>query len=98
MKIGVVGLGLIGGSIFKALQDKYEVIGISSSIKNTNISDNYNIYTRIGETLSINFRDNDIYITYPQKASLPIFLTEVGIVISLKLQELAKQPTPILVT
>ena len=26
MKIGVVGLGLIGGSIFKALQNKYELV------------------------------------------------------------------------
>ena len=33
MKIGVIGLGLIGGSIFKALEDKYEVIGISSTVK-----------------------------------------------------------------
>lgn len=30
MKIGVVGLGLIGGSIFKALSGKYDVVGVSS--------------------------------------------------------------------
>lgn len=35
MKIGVIGLGLIGGSIFKNLtkQKKYDVIGISRSLK-----------------------------------------------------------------
>ncbi len=35
MKIGVVGLGLIGGSIFKKLStlDGYEVVGVSNSVK-----------------------------------------------------------------
>lgn len=41
MKIGVVGLGLIGGSIFKALRDKYNVIGVSRSLKEENVSDDY---------------------------------------------------------
>jgi len=43
MKIGVIGLGLIGGSIFKKLQEpgKYEVIGVSRSVKGVNISDDY---------------------------------------------------------
>lgn len=43
MKIGVIGLGLIGGSIFKKLSElnKYEVIGVSRSVKGANISDNY---------------------------------------------------------
>ena len=31
MKIGIVGLGLIGGSIYKALSDLHEVIGVSES-------------------------------------------------------------------
>lgn len=31
MKIGVVGLGLIGGSIFKALINKYDVVGVEPS-------------------------------------------------------------------
>lgn len=31
MKIGIVGLGLIGGSIFKALNEIHEVIGVSHS-------------------------------------------------------------------
>ena len=32
MKIGVVGLGLIGGSIFKSLKAlSYDVIGVSNS-------------------------------------------------------------------
>ena len=43
MKIGVIGLGLIGGSIFKSLQGKYEVVGVSSSVKGENISHNYDI-------------------------------------------------------
>ena len=41
MKIGVIGLGLIGGSIFKALRDKYDIIGVSSSVKGKNISTDY---------------------------------------------------------
>ncbi len=43
MKIGIIGLGLIGGSIFKKLceLDKYEVIGVSRSVNGVNISDNY---------------------------------------------------------
>ena len=43
MKIGVVGLGLIGGSIFKALQDKYELVAVSSSVQGENISKDYEI-------------------------------------------------------
>lgn len=45
MKIGVVGLGLIGGSIFKKLTDlnSDEIIGISNSVKNiSNITNDYN--------------------------------------------------------
>ena len=43
MKIGVVGLGLIGGSIFKSLKalNKYELIGVSSSVKEDNVSNDY---------------------------------------------------------
>ena len=33
MKIGIIGLGLIGGSIFKALSEFHEVVGISHSQK-----------------------------------------------------------------
>ena len=45
MKIGVVGLGLIGGSIFKKLRElnKYEVIGVSRSVCLDGISADYNI-------------------------------------------------------
>ena len=41
MKIGVVGLGLIGGSIFKALGEFHDMVGISSSQKgkSQNITD-----------------------------------------------------------
>ena len=44
MKIGVIGLGLIGGSIFKALRArrKYEVIGVSSSVNIEGVSNDYN--------------------------------------------------------
>ena len=43
MKIGVVGLGLIGGSIFKKIKSlgKYEVVGVSRSVKDANVSDDY---------------------------------------------------------
>ena len=43
MKVGVIGLGLIGGSIFKALENKegYTLVGISSSVKGENISADY---------------------------------------------------------
>lgn len=44
MKIGVAGLGLIGGSIFKDLKALgYDVIGISKSQKGENIYDNYEV-------------------------------------------------------
>lgn len=41
MKIGVIGLGLIGGSIFKKCREKYEVVGVSRSVKEDYISSNY---------------------------------------------------------
>lgn len=43
MKIGVIGLGLIGGSIFKKLRElgKYEVIGVSRSVKEEKVTDDY---------------------------------------------------------
>ena len=44
MKIGVVGLGLIGGSIFKCLRNKgYDVVGISSSQKGDKIFSDYSL-------------------------------------------------------
>ena len=47
MKRGVVGLGLIGGSIFKTLKalnnHKYEIVGVSSSVKLKNVSKDYEI-------------------------------------------------------
>ena len=43
MKIGVVGLGLIGGSIFKKCSEKYEVVGVSRTLKNVdNVNSEYN--------------------------------------------------------
>ena len=45
MKIGVIGLGLIGGSIFKKLsedlKDKYELVGVSRTVKRENVSVDY---------------------------------------------------------
>ena len=47
MKIGVIGLGLIGGSIFKKLCElgKYDVVGISGSVNEAgvNVSSDYNM-------------------------------------------------------
>ena len=44
MKIGVVGLGLIGGSIFKELSAKnYDVIAVSNSQQGENIYKNYEV-------------------------------------------------------
>lgn len=42
MKIGIVGLGLIGGSIFKGLRAKnYDVIGVSRSVEQEGVSSDY---------------------------------------------------------
>ena len=43
MKIGVIGLGLIGGSIFKNLLEakKHDVVGISRSVNEFNVSRDY---------------------------------------------------------
>ncbi|MBE7703610.1 MAG: prephenate dehydrogenase/arogenate dehydrogenase family protein [Cyanobacteria bacterium SIG28] len=41
MKIGVIGLGLIGGSIFKCLKDKHQVVGISRTLEMENVSSDY---------------------------------------------------------
>ena len=50
MKIGVVGLGLIGGSIYKSLEllDKYEIVAVSNSVKRNNISTDYSILKDCG--------------------------------------------------
>ena len=44
MRIGIVGLGLIGGSIFKNLLEKknHELVGISRSVNEFNVSKDYN--------------------------------------------------------
>ena len=44
MRIGVVGLGLIGGSVYKNLLEakKHEIVGISRSVNEFNVSNNYN--------------------------------------------------------
>ena len=62
MKIGVIGLGLIGGSIFKALSNRYDVVGISSSVEEKNVSKDY-------ETL----KDCDlVFVCTPMSATLEI--------------------------
>lgn len=71
MKIGVVGLGLIGGSIFKVLSEFHEVIGISNSQKNSqeNIIDDLNalkdceivfVATHMNKTIKILDKLNEI--------------------------------------
>ena len=42
MKIGIIGLGLIGGSLFKDLKHHYDVIAISQSQNGENIYKSYN--------------------------------------------------------
>ena len=41
MKIGVIGLGLIGGSIFKRGKEKHEMIGVSRSVNEEGVSKDY---------------------------------------------------------
>ena len=71
MKIGVIGLGLIGGSIFKNLLEakKHNVIGISRSVNEFNVSNNYEnlkgcelvfVCTPMNITLDILDKLNDI--------------------------------------
>ena len=71
MKIGIVGLGLIGGSIFKNLWEakKHEVVGISRSVNEYNVSKDYNnlkgcdlvfVCTPMNVTLEILDKLNDI--------------------------------------
>lgn len=44
MKVGIVGLGLIGGSIFKDLKALgYDVVAVSQSQNGKNISQNYGV-------------------------------------------------------
>lgn len=62
MKIGVIGLGLIGGSIFKALKDKYDVIGISTTVKEANVTNDY-------DTLK---KCNLIFVCTPMNVTLEI--------------------------
>ena len=43
MKIGIIGLGLIGGSIFRDLSKSYEVVAVSQSQSGENIYKSYDI-------------------------------------------------------
>lgn len=71
MKIGIIGLGLIGGSIFKNLLEgkKHDVIGISRSVNEFNVTKDYNnlkgcdlvfVCTPMNVTLEILDKLNDI--------------------------------------
>lgn len=71
MKIGVIGLGLIGGSIFKNILEgkKHDIIGISRSVNEFNVSNNYEnlkgcdivfVCTPMNVTLEILDKLNDI--------------------------------------
>ena len=84
MKIGVIGLGLIGGSIFKSLKalDKYELVGVSSSVKEENISNDYNT-----------LKDCDlVFVCSPMNATLDVLnkldliLTQKTVVTECRLQ------------
>ena len=64
MRIGVIGLGLIGGSIFKNLLEskKHELVGISRSVNEFNVSSDYN-----------NLKDCDIvFVCTPMNVTLDI--------------------------
>ena len=43
MKIGIIGLGLIGGSLFKDLNKKYDVIAVSQSQNGDKIFKTYDV-------------------------------------------------------
>lgn len=43
MKIGIIGLGLIGGSLFKDLKKNYDVIAVSKSQNGENIYKSYDV-------------------------------------------------------
>ena len=71
MRIGIIGLGLIGGSIFKNLLEgkKHDVIGISRSVNEFNVTKDYNnlkgcdlvfVCTPMNVTLEILDKLNDI--------------------------------------
>lgn len=71
MKIGIIGLGLIGGSIYKALNEFHEVVGISNSQKGlkNNITDDMSLLkdcdiifvaTHMNKTISVLDKLNDI--------------------------------------
>lgn len=78
MKIGVVGLGLIGGSIFKGLLEKgYDVVGVSNSQSGERIYKSYDVLkdcevvfvcTAMNKTLAVldeleNFLSEDTLVT-----------------------------------
>ncbi len=77
MKIGVIGLGLIGGSIFKKCREKYDVVGVSRSLKEENVSSDYStlkgcdvvfVCTPMNKTLDIldklgNYLDENTIVT-----------------------------------
>ncbi len=70
MKIGVIGLGLIGGSILKKGQTAgYDMVGVSRSVKEPGVSDDYNtlkecdlvfVCTPMNKTISVLDKLNDI--------------------------------------
>lgn len=77
MKIGVIGLGLIGGSIFKKCREKYDVVGVSRSLEEENVSSDYStlkgcdvvfVCTPMNKTLDIldkleNYLDENSIVT-----------------------------------
>ena len=62
MKIGIIGLGLIGGSLFKDLKKSYDVIAVSKSQNGDKIFKNYGI-----------LKDRDIiFVCSPMNKTLQI--------------------------
>ncbi len=72
MSVGVVGLGLIGGSIALGLQEKAEVIGVDLNPTTLEIAQKRGICTRVSSDLEI-LRDTDVvFVAAPLNAVVSI--------------------------
>ena len=88
MKIGIIGLGLIGGSLFKDLTKKYDVIAVSQSQNGDKIFKSYEVLkdrdlifvcTPMNKTLAVldeleNYLSTDTVVT--DVCSLKKFVSE----------------------
>lgn len=64
MKIGIIGLGLIGGSIFKALNELHDVVGISNSQNG--------LYENITQDLSAVKNCDVVFVAVPMNKTLEV--------------------------